>query len=96
MAVLGVLLGCSWGALVVLLGSLGTLLVPLGCSWVILGMSWDLFGCSWAALGVLLGVVRVLLGLFSKTYMGKRVLLGVLGCQNVKIIEKTSGFMCKS
>ena len=74
-------LGCSWGALWLLLGS-------LGCSWVFLGplgallvVSRVLWDCSWEFLGSSWE-------LLSKIYMKKKVLLGVLGCQNVKIVKK--------
>ena len=56
---LGLLLWCSWAALGVLLGALGVLLGPLG---VLLGCSWAPLGASWGPLGVLLGASRGLLG----------------------------------
>jgi hypothetical protein len=69
-----VFLGCSWNI--------------LGCSWAALGMLLEspgyvlnLLGCSWAALGVLLRILQVLLRMLLKIYMGKRLLLGALGCQ---------------
>ena len=64
------------------------LLGSLGCSWVFLGpvgallvVSRVLWDCSWEFLGSSWE-------LLSKTYMGKKVLLGVLGCQNAKIVNK--------
>ena len=64
----------SWGSLGAVLGPLGVLLEPLGGRLV----------SSWGALGTLLasaGSLGSLLGLISKSYMGRRALLGhgVLG-----------------
>ena len=89
----GVLWGCCWDGVGLLLGScwhfLGCSGVLWGCSWNLLGCCLDLLGCSWGTLGVswgclgtswvLLGTLGVLLGRLLKTYMGKRVPLGALG-----------------
>jgi hypothetical protein len=83
---LGKLLGVSWGGLGTSWGALGALGRPPG---ELLGCSWDLSrfcGLSWGPLGARLGPTEVLLKLISKTYMGRRVLLGhswgVLGAQS--------------
>ena len=55
----------------------------------LLESSLGLLGTSWHPLGVLVRILRVLLGQLLKTYMGKRVPLGALGCQNMKVITNS-------